>query len=185
MKQFKTGVIVGRFEHIHIGHEKLINIGLSVCDTLLILVSCANESGTLQNPYDYDYRVKLIKKIYNEEISERKIVIAPLDDTDLKKKLSHDLGRHILNESIKILGSIPECIIYGKDKDISKCFDAEDIKNISEIIVDREKLNVSATKIREYILNDDISKWKECVNEKIYNEYCNLKKFLVETCCKN
>lgn len=185
MKQFKTGLIVGRFEHIHIGHEKMINIGLDLCDTLLILVSCANEFGNFQNPYDYNYRVQLINKIYNEEISKGRIIIAPLDDTDLKKELSHDLGTHILKECIKKLGLIPECIIYGKDKDISKCFDKEEVKNISEIIVDREKLNVSATKIREYILNDNMLKWKECVNEKIYDEYYTLKEILEEICCKN
>lgn len=48
MSIFKTGIIVGRFQHIHKGHEKLINIGLELSDKLLIFIGSANESNTLE-----------------------------------------------------------------------------------------------------------------------------------------
>lgn len=47
MKVFNTGIIVGRFQHIHNGHEKIINIGRSLCDTLLIFVGSAGEKHLL------------------------------------------------------------------------------------------------------------------------------------------
>jgi len=40
---FNYGLIVGRFQHIHIGHEKLINIGLKLCDKLLVFIGSANQ----------------------------------------------------------------------------------------------------------------------------------------------
>lgn len=45
MKVFNTGIIVGRFQHIHNGHEKIINIGRSLCETLLIFVGSAGEKN--------------------------------------------------------------------------------------------------------------------------------------------
>ena len=40
---FKYGIIVGRFQHIHKGHEKLINIGLKLCNKLLVFIGSANQ----------------------------------------------------------------------------------------------------------------------------------------------
>ena len=34
----KCGMIVGRFQHIHKGHEKLINIALDKCERVLVFV---------------------------------------------------------------------------------------------------------------------------------------------------
>ena len=53
MKIFKTGIIVGRFQHIHNGHEKIINIGRNLCDTLLIFVGSYGVEKSLKNPYDF------------------------------------------------------------------------------------------------------------------------------------
>ena len=39
---FKCGLIVGRFQHIHIGHQKLIDAGLKLTDRLLVFIGNAN-----------------------------------------------------------------------------------------------------------------------------------------------
>ena len=76
MKVFNTGIIVGRFQHIHNGHEKIINIGRSLCETLLIFVGSAGEKTTSRNPYDYEYRDSLPKtavgKIAYRELGSKK-----------------------------------------------------------------------------------------------------------------
>ena len=38
MKPYDSGVIVGRFQNLHKGHERLIDTGLLLCDRLLILI---------------------------------------------------------------------------------------------------------------------------------------------------
>ena len=53
---FEFGIIVGRFQHIHIGHEKLINIGLKLCRKLLVFIGSANQTTSQRNPYTYEYR---------------------------------------------------------------------------------------------------------------------------------
>lgn len=185
MGTFKSGFIVGRFEHIHLGHEKIINLGLTVCDRLLVFVGSAQESETLRNPYDVEYRMYLISKIYKNEIENGKLILKPLNDFEDKSELSPRWGKYVINQAVEYLKEKPECIIYGKDKDIFKCFDKETVKNISEIIVDRNVFDISATKIREYLRNDDIENWKKYVNSSIYCEYNNLKEILNNIVVKN
>lgn len=171
MSIFKTGIIVGRFQHIHRGHEKLINIGLELSDKLLIFIGSANESNTIRNPFDYELRKKLITKIYSEEIKSGKIIIQGVNDITNPSDLTPLWGKHLLNEASIYLGKKPELLIYGKDKDVNKCFLQEDMENITEVYVDRKSLKVSGTHLRECILNGEFENWKECVNNKLYDEY--------------
>ena len=180
LKIFKTGIIVGRFQHIHNGHEKIINIGRNLCDTLLIFVGSYGVEKSLKNPYDYEYRKELITKIYKDDIENGSVIIKPLSDLENKDELSPKWGRYVISSVTEILGKSPECIIYGKDKDIFKCFDKETVKNMTEILVDRNIFNISATKMRELLVEDRKSEWEKYANPAIYDEYDNLRKIVVD-----
>lgn len=180
MKSFRTGLIVGRFQHIHIGHEKLINIGLSVCDKLVIFVTYRDNKETNKNPYDIEYRIKLLNIIYEKEIKENKIAIYPFKDINLEDGVSHLWGQNIIDTYIGYMNIRPECIIYGKDKNINKCFPPNIVSNITEIFVDRLSLQISATQMREYLINDDYDNWKKYANSKIYKEYNTIRNKLMK-----
>lgn len=180
MKIFSTGVLVGRFQHIHKGHEKLIEIGLSLCNTLLIFVGSADKVGTFRNPYDAEYRIKIISKIYSREISEGRILLSPISDLTNENDLTKDWGKYVIFQATKKLNESPKCIIYGKDKNIFKCFPKSIVKNITEVLVDRGALEISATKIREYLIKNDYENWKKYVNEKIYEDYEELRGKLIK-----
>ena len=45
MKPYDVGLVCGRFQTFHKGHEKLVDTGLLLCDRLLILIGSAQESG--------------------------------------------------------------------------------------------------------------------------------------------
>lgn len=177
---FNTGVLLGRFQHIHIGHEKLIEIGLSICDKLLIFVGSASSKKSIRNPYDVEYRINLIEKIYKKEIDDGRIIIRKIDDITNENDLTYLWGEYVIAESTKELNSRPECIIYGKDKNIFKCFSKNTVKNITEVMVDRDQLMISATKMREFLLNDDEKSWKLYSNEKIHMEYKKLRNELLK-----
>lgn len=175
MKSFKTGLMVGRFQHIHLGHEKLINIGLDLCETFVIFVSSSDKLEEFRNPYNIDYRISLIKKIYYKEVKEKRLIILPLKDLTCEEDLTPLWGNYVINEFEKNIGISPQCIIYGKDKNIDKCFSKDTVKNITEIFVDRKTIEISATKMRSYLINNDIANWKKYSNDIIYNEYDNLR----------
>ncbi|MEG1705577.1 MAG: hypothetical protein RR290_03260 [Clostridia bacterium] len=179
MKPFKTGFMVGRFQHIHLGHEKLINIGISLCDIFVVFVSSSDKLEEIRNPYNIDYRISLIKKIYSKEIEEKKLIIFSLCDLTCEEDLTPLWGRYVIDEFKKNTNLIPECIIYGKDKNIDKCFSKKTVENITEVFVDRKSLEISATQMREYLLNDDIDNWKKYSNSKIHDEYNNLRNKLL------
>lgn len=180
MKSFETGLIVGRFQHIHIGHEKLINIGLSLCDKLVIFVTYRDNKETNKNPYNIEYRIKLLNIIYEKEINENKIVIYPFKDINLENGITHLWGTSIIDKYKEYMNMPLKCIIYGKDKNINKCFEPNIVSNITEVFVDRVSLQISATTMREYLINNDYENWKKFANCKIHDEYTNIRNKLLK-----
>ena len=63
-KPYDVGLIVGRFQMLHNGHEKLFNTANKLCDRLLIFVGSAQEMGTIRNPFDVNTRIEMIKEVY-------------------------------------------------------------------------------------------------------------------------
>jgi hypothetical protein len=108
------------------------------------------------------------------------LVIKPLKDLEDRSELSPRWGRYVIDNATNILQKKPACIIYGKDKDIFKCFDKDTVQNITEILVDRNVFNISATKMRGFLLEDNKKEWKKYANPLIYDEYENLRKKVVK-----
>ncbi len=177
---FENGIVVGRFQHIHLGHEKLINIGLSVCKRMIIFIDGVDKTG-VRNPFSYECRKELIEIIYKEEIEQGRIIVAPLENLEIITLPNPKWGKFVINSAKEIIGTTPDLIIYGKDKNIFKCFPKDIVKNISEIMVDRKQVEISATKIREYLKNNDIENWKKYTNSKIHFEYEKLRKILIHS----
>ena len=48
-KVYDSGLIVGRFQTFHKGHQRLVETGLMLCDRILLLVGSAQECGTTRN----------------------------------------------------------------------------------------------------------------------------------------
>jgi cytidyltransferase-like protein len=163
-----TGVIVGRFNTLHLGHEKLINAGLLLCDRLLILVGSAQECGTERNPFNIETRINMIKTIYGN--SDR-IMIYALPDLTNENDITPDWGRYLLDNIHRYIYKKPEIMIYGNDEARSRWFDPEDIKDTSEFIINRGSLPISATMLRELMVYDKREEWMKYVNPKLHKMY--------------
>lgn len=66
MKPYDTGLICGRFQTFHKGHERLVESGLLLCDRLLILIGSSQECGTERNPFNIVTRTNILKEIYGD-----------------------------------------------------------------------------------------------------------------------
>lgn len=170
-KDLDVGAICGRFQHIHIGHEAMINTGLKVCGRILILVGSAQEIATERNPFDVHRRIELIKSVYPHD----NVVVKPLNDLTNENDITSDWGRYLLQNMKRVMYKNPEVMIYGNDSSRSKWFDVEDIKDITEVIVNRNKINISATQLREYLLLDDKENWHKYTNPRIHKYYDSLR----------
>ena len=178
--KFNTSLILGRFQPVHIGHQKLIDIALEISNKVVVFVGSSDKGTSKRNPFDAEYRKKLIELIYAEEIKEGKVIVKPLPDLTDENDLTYKWGEYVVENAENVLNERLECIIYGKEQSINKCFSTKLLENITEIAISRNQITISATKLREYIINDDIENFKKYTSNKIHSEYEYLRKVLMD-----
>ena len=172
-KAFKRGLIIGRFAPIQIGHNKLIEIGLELCESTLVLVGSAQESGTLRNPYDLKTRIDIIKKSY-PGIPDDVLMIRGIND--LKNELNNDLswGNYVKSEVIRHQGHFSDLAIYGNDPVKRSWFEPNEL---AELYVPRSE--ISATYVRGLMIIDNELEWQKETSPLIHNMYNELRKKLM------
>lgn len=174
-KPYKTGLIVGRFQVFHLGHEQMIRKSLEICDTTLVFIGSSQESLTQKNPFSYDLRKEILSDIFTEEINDGTLKICPLKDIGVGNNYSW--GNYVFSSAKQELGYFPELLVSGKETRRVDWFDGEDI-NIAELYIPKS-IDISASKIRESIVNGDFEFWKQYTNPKLWNKYENMRSIII------
>ncbi len=175
-KPYDVGLIVGRFQTFHKGHEKLVETGLLLCDRILILIGSAQESFTERNPYNITTREAMIREVYGNNPN---IMIYGLSDMTNENDICAEWGRYLLNHVDKYIYKNPDVMIYGNDESRSQWFDKADLKNTTELILNRAELPISATLLRQLMIEDRRKEWMELVNPKLHKMYDRLRNELL------
>lgn len=170
-RPYDSGLLVGRFQTFHKGHQKLIETGLMLCDRLLVFVGSAQEFGTERNPLNVETRIEMIKSVFPTD----RVMIYALPDLSNESDIRPEWGRFLLSHVDRYLYKAPELMIYGNDESRSRWFDQEDIKNTSEFIVNRGALPISATMLREMMVFDQRREWMKWVDPKLHKMYNRLR----------
>lgn len=176
MKPYDVGLICGRFQTFHKGHEKLIETGLLLCDRLLILIGSAQECGTERNPYNLVTREKMLREIYGDSPD---IMIYGIADMTDENDIRPEWGRYLLDNVDRYIFKNPELMIYGNDESRSRWFAAEDLKNTTELIINRHELDISATMVRRLMVEDRRREWMALVNPRLHKMYNELRQELM------
>ena len=176
MKPYDVGLICGRFQTLHKGHEKLISTGLMLCDRLLILIGSAQECGTERNPLNINTRTRMLKEVYGDDPN---IMIYGLSDLTDESDIRPEWGRYLLDNVDRYIYKNPELMIYGNDDSRSGWFSKEDLKNTTELIINRHELPISATMVRQYMVEDKRKEWMELVNPKLHKMYDEIRRELM------
>jgi bifunctional NMN adenylyltransferase/nudix hydrolase len=184
MEKSKFGFYMGRFQMIHIGHESIINQALEQCDELLILVGSAQLSKTARNPFNYGLRMTLIEEIYNKMKGEKRVHIGWIEDLTHEDDHSTDWGRFVLdkvNEWSKFfhIRNKPDLMVYGNDEERKSWFDESDIIGIKQLILPRNIIDISATKLRRMIVEDNFYGWAKYTNPLIHSYFDELRNELL------
>lgn len=80
MKDQRTGVIIGRFQPLHLGHAWLIKKSLEKFDKVLILIGSSNVDDD-SNPWSFDRRKEMLDEfIKGEKLESRIIKIDRIED---------------------------------------------------------------------------------------------------------
>lgn len=175
-KPYDVGVICGRFQTFHIGHESLVDTALKLCDRVLILVGSSQECGTERNPLNIDTRIRMLRAIYGDDGS---IIIKGISDLTNENDIRPEWGRYLLDNIDRYIYKIPELMIYGNDESRSRWFDPDDIKDVTEIIVSRGKIPISATQVRALMVADNRKEWQKWVNPKLHKMYDEIRRELM------
>lgn len=171
-RPYDTGLIVGRFQTFHKGHQRLIDTGLMLCDRLLILVGSSQECGTERNPLNIRTRIDMVRTVYpTKNYPTDRIMLYALSDMTDENDIRPEWGRYLLSNVDRYIYKAPELMIYGNDEARSRWFDVEDIKDTSEFIVNRGSLPISATMLRELMVRNDRREWMKWVDPRLHKMY--------------
>lgn len=175
-KPYDVAFLCGRFQVMHKGHEKLVETALKMCDRIVILVGSAQESFTERNPFDIETRIRMIKEIY----PENNVIVKPISDLTHEDDITPEWGKYVLKNLKGYIYKNPDLMIYGNDESRSLWFDKQDIKDMIEIIIPRSGLPISATMLRQAMVNDDKETWFKYHNPRLHKFYDELRGQLME-----
>lgn len=153
MKQFKRGLIIGRFQGFHIGHAYMIDKALELCDYVTIFIGSAQESGTKRNPFSYNMRANIITLNYREAIENGRLRLLPLRDIGAGDNAIW--GTYVMNKYREYEGGAPDVIISGNDKERLRWLTPDIAPNTAELMISRNDVKISATELRAAIVNGD------------------------------
>lgn len=176
LKPYELGLILGRFQTFHLGHEQIVRRALDVSKQVLLLIGSSQESNTAKNPFSYEIRKDIIYSIFKDEVDNNRLIIKPLPDAGLGN--NSKWGAYVIEKCQKLVGRIPDLMVSGKEERRTSWFDDE--LHIDEIFVSKV-IDISASRLREFIINDDFDSWKNYVNDKLWNKFEMMKNIINES----
>ncbi|WP_151035767.1 hypothetical protein [Bacillus wiedmannii] len=185
MKTFKLGFVIGRFQHIHLSHKKMVNTALQSCERVILMVGSSQESGTVRNPFNLYTRMNLIREVFKEEIKNGTLLLAHTDDMTHEDDHSTAWGDFLIKKidmwkSHYAVQDEVDCFIYGNDEERTAWFKPKDIEKISHIVLSRKADNLNATNVRGLMAKNKKVSWNSNVPFEIVPMYNELRKELMD-----
>lgn len=169
-KKYKLGMVLGRFQIFHKGHESIIDMALSLCDEVLIFIGSADKKDTFENPFDYEFRKNIIKEVYGD-----RVIIAPLNDLGVGNVPRW--GDYVIESAINICG-MPDCIIYGEEDKCRSWYN--NYPTLNYVCVDRSKIKICSSDLKKIIIDNDFESYKKFTNPKIIYHYQEIRNKLLK-----
>ena len=170
-KPYKFGILVGRFQTLHKGHEDMINAALSVCEKVGVFVGSSQECGTNKNPFSYDTRKEMLNRVFGDKID-----VFPLPDIGVGNV--PEWGDYVIKNVVDAVGYPPDLFISGKEERRATWLAGKSGEKTAELYIPKT-IDISASKLREYMIQDDIDNWKKYSNESLFDMFGDLRKQLI------
>ena len=114
-RPYRLGLVLGRFQGLHIGHEAVIRKALSVCDRVIVMIGSADKEGTAHDPFSAKLRREMLTAVFPRLTKSGRVILVPLPDLGVGNVPAW--GDYVIANAKKAVG-VPECIVYG---DEDKC----------------------------------------------------------------
>ena len=166
-KAFKLGIIVGRFQTFHTGHLYMVDKACAVCDRVGVFVGSSQESGTLKNPFTYEEREYIIKKVFGGAVE-----VCPLPDAGIGNVPAW--GEHVLAEAAARFGEVPDLFVSGKESRRADWFDGENGAHVAELYIPKT-IDVSASRMRALMLAGERESWLSLAPAELADDFDRLR----------
>ena len=170
-KAYKLGIMIGRFQTFHKGHQMMIDKAIALCERVGVFIGSSQESGTDKNPFDYATRERILKTIYGVQIS-----IYPLPDIGVGN--NSKWGDYVLENVNRRFGEAPELLISGKEERRIDWFDSVQGLAIAELYIPKA-VDISASKMREMLVLNQFDRWKEFCDERLWDSFSEMRKIVL------
>ena len=167
MKPFALGILVGRFQVVHAGHEQMIRTAMALCDRVGIFIGSSQESGTSKNPFPYALRRQLLENLFDDGVE-----VYPLPDIGVGNTAAW--GDYVLENVQARFGRLPDLLVSGKESRRLDWFDSVQGVRIAELYIPKT-IEISASKMREYLIANEREIWESYVNQKNHALYQELR----------
>ncbi len=167
MKPFSLGILVGRFQVVHAGHEQMISTAIALCGRVGIFIGSSQESGTSKNPFPYELRRELLTNLFGDAVE-----IYPLPDIGVGNTAAW--GDYVLENVRERFGCMPDLLVSGKESRRLDWFDSVQGVRIAELYIPKT-IEISASKMRRFLIEDDRDAWESFVNPRNHALYPKLR----------
>jgi len=174
--KYNLGLFHGRFEHIHKGHQKIINQMLKECKKCVLLVGNCQALRTEKNPFTILERINLIRKVYKNKKNFIVGFFPDLPYVPKTRKQYEKWGDWILGFCNYYAGASPNVVYSGDEAKTELLYGKKKIKLVK---IPREELPISATKIKDLLKQNKKTEWKSITDKKIHSEYNKLRKIVL------
>jgi len=159
LKGNNGSLILGRFQPLTLGHEKMLKQAYKNSDKLVICIVRARKKDSEKNPFPLDLQEKMIKEIF------------PKADI-----ITHSTGNlfSIMQKSSFNINTI----WAGTDRAANYRQTIKYNPELSVSEIKRSDKDISATKVREAIKNNDIKTFRSMMDKKLWKYFDELRKYL-------
>ena len=166
-KTLQMGLLVGRFQAFHTGHEMMVNTALGICERVGIFVGSSQESGTAKNPFTYETRVKLLRAAFGNGVE-----IYPLPDIGVGN--NGRWGDYVLQNAKMRFGRVPDLLISGKEERRVDWFDGAHGVSVAELYIPKT-IDISATQMRQFLIDGNEAAWRKYTGKKLWDSFSELR----------
>ena len=175
----KIGVILARLQPIHNGHLALIKKASEENDEVHVFIGSADKFNE-RNPIPINMRHDMAMAAIVER-GIKNVSIHWLDDLDDEKNNSHDWGFYLYSKVVSEIQQSNFTIYYSDGFEIITSWFPGFIlgNNVSLSLLARGAVEdgVSATQVREFIMNDD-ERLKQVVPTSVYENKESIKQLI-------
>ena len=150
----KRALFIGRFQPFHNGHLSVVKAIDDDIDEVIVGVGSSQYSDSEDNPFSFEQREKMIKKVLDQELEKPYQIISVPDIHDEKNWVKH------------VVNIVPDFdVVYTGNDWVKGLFDQAG----RETRPVQEEIEISGTELRKMIKEDN-EKWKQYVPKEIIED---------------